>query len=66
MGGGIAVGLVLWSYHAILGYLSSSLQFLTFVSFSDIAGMIILTMLVIGVVLGAIGSAIAVRKHVRV
>ena len=66
LGGGIAVGLVLWSYHAILGYLSSSLQFLTFVSFSDIAGMIILTMLVIGVVLGAIGSAIAVRKHVRV
>ncbi len=66
LGSAIAVGLVMWSYNAVLSYISSSLLFLTFVDVSSIIGYVVLAMILVGVLLGAIGSAIAVRKHVKV
>ena len=66
LGGGIACILVLLSYNAVLNLILSSLTFLTFVPMGEIALLIISGMLLIGLLLGAIGSAIAVRKHVNV
>lgn len=66
LGGGIACILVLLSYNAVLNLILSSLNFLTFVPLGEIAFLLISGMLLIGLLLGAIGSAIAVRKHVNV
>lgn len=66
LGGGVACVLVLVSYHSMLSLLLSSLSFLTFVTLGAIALPVIGTMLGLGLLLGAIGSAIAVRKHVNV
>lgn len=66
LGGGIACILVLLSYNAVLNLILSSLNFLTFVPLGEIALLLISGMLLIGLLLGAIGSAIAVRKHVNV
>lgn len=66
LGGGIACILVLLSYNAVLNLVLSSLNFLTFVPLGEIALLLISGMLLIGLLLGAIGSAIAVRKHVNV
>lgn len=66
LGGGVACVLVLLSYHSMLALLLSSLNFLTFTPFATIALPVIGAMLGIGLLLGAIGSAIAVRKHVNV
>lgn len=66
LGGGVACVLVLVSYHSMLSLLLSSLSFLTFVTLGAIALPVIGAMLGLGLLLGAIGSAIAVRKHVNV
>lgn len=66
LGGGVACVLVLLSYHAVLNLLLSSLNFLTFTPFGLIALPVIGSMLGLGLFLGAIGSAIAVRKHINV
>lgn len=66
LGGGIACVLVLLSYNAVLNLILNSLNFLTFVPLGEIALLLIGGMLLIGVFLGALGSAIAVRKHVNV
>lgn len=66
LGGGVACVLVLLSYHAVLNLLLSSLNFLTFTPFGLIALPVIGAMLGLGLFLGAIGSGIAVRKHINV
>lgn len=66
LGGGVACVLVLLSYHAMLNLLLSSLSFLEFIGIGAIALPVIGAMLGLGLFLGAIGSAIAVRKHVNV
>lgn len=66
LGGGLACVLVLLSYRAVLNLLLSSLNFLTFTPFGIIALPVIGAMLLFGLLLGAIGSAIAVHKHVNV
>lgn len=66
LGGGVACVLVLLSYHAMLKLLLSSLNFLEFTGMGAIALPVIGAMLGLGLFLGAIGSAIAVRKHVNV
>lgn len=66
LGGGVACVLVLMSYHAMLKLLLSSLNFLEFTGMGAIALPVIGAMLGLGLFLGAIGSAIAVRKHVNV
>lgn len=66
LGGGVACVLVLLSYHAMLNLLLSSLSFLTFTGLSAIALPVIGAMLGLGLFLGAIGSTVAVRKHINV
>lgn len=66
LGGGVACVLVLLSYQALLNLLLSSLSFLTFTPFTMIALPVVGAMLGLGLFLGAIGSAIAVRKHINV
>lgn len=66
LGGGLACVLVLVSYHAMLNLLLSSLSFLTFTTLAAIALPMVGAMLGLGLFLGAIGSAIAVRKHINV
>lgn len=66
LGGGVACILALMSYNAMLNLLLSSLNFLTFTPFGSIALPLVGAMLLIGLLLGAVGSAIAVRKHVNV
>lgn len=66
LGGGVACVLVLISYHAMLKLLLSSLNFLEFTGMGAITLPVIGAMLGLGLFLGAIGSAIAVRKHVNV
>ena len=66
LGGGLACILVLLSYNAVLNLILNSLNFLTFVSLGEIAFLLTSGMLLIGLLLGAVGSAIAVRKHVNV
>ena len=66
LGGGLAYILVLLSYNAVLNLILNSLNFLTFVSLGEIAFLLTSGMLLIGLLLGAVGSAIAVRKHVNV
>ena len=56
----------LLSYNAVLNLILNSLNFLTFVSLGEIAFLLTSGMLLIGLLLGAVGSAIAVRKHVNV
>lgn len=66
LGGGLACILVLLSYNAVLRLILASLSFLTFVPIGDVVLPAIGGMLLIGLLLGAIGSAIAVRKHIDV
>lgn len=66
LGGGVACVLVLLSYHAMLNLLLSSLSFLEFTTLGMIAAPMVGAMLGLGLFLGAIGSAIAVRKHINV
>ncbi len=66
LGSIVAIILVLCSYNAVLGKIVNTLQFLTFLEIGSIAGMVIFWMLLVGIVLGALGSAIAVRKHIQV
>ena len=66
LGGGLACILVLLSYNAVLDLVLNSLNFLTFVPLGEIAFLLTVGMLLIGLFLGAAGSAIAVRKHVNV
>ncbi|MDD4571836.1 MAG: permease-like cell division protein FtsX [Clostridia bacterium] len=66
IGAAIAVGLVLWSYNSILAYMMESLLFLSFVDVGTVMLPVTVGMLGGGIVLGAIGSAIAVRRFVRV
>lgn len=66
IGGSLACILVLFSYRTVLNLLLSSLTFLTFTSMGQIALPTIAGMLFFGLLLGAIGSAIAVHKHINV
>lgn len=66
LGSILAIILVLCSYNGVLGKIVDTLQFLTFLNVSSVAGMVIFWMLLVGIVLGALGSAIAVRKHIQV
>lgn len=66
LGGGVACVLVLMSYNAVLKLILNTLSFLTFVSLGEIVLPAVGGMLGIGLILGAIGSAIAVRKHINV
>lgn len=62
----VGIILVLCSYNGVLAKVVETLQFVTFLNVGDVAGIVVFGMLLIGVVLGALGSAIAVRKHIRV
>lgn len=66
LGGTVACVLMLMSYNAVLKLILSALTFLTFVSLGEVVLPAIGGMLGIGLILGAIGSAIAVRKHIDV
>ncbi len=66
LGGGLACILVLISYNALLKMILSSLSFLTFTTIGEIILLIALGLPLAGLLLGAIGSAIAVRKHINV
>lgn len=66
LGGGLACILVLLSYNAVLNLILSSLNFLTFVPLGEIGFLLTAGMLLMGLLLGAVGSAIAVRKHINV
>ncbi len=54
------------SYGAIADILATSLSFMDVVALGSIAAPGVLLMLFVGLFLGAIGSAIAVRKHINV
>ena len=66
LGGIVSIILVLCSYNGVLSKIVDTLQFMTFLRLGDVAGLIILMMVLVGVVLGALGSGIAVRKHMQV
>ena len=66
LGGIAAIILVLCSYNGVLSKIVDTLQFMTFLRLGDVAGLIIGLMMLMGVVLGALGSGIAVRKHMQV
>ncbi len=66
IGGGLACMLVLFSYHMVMNMLLSSLTFLTFTPFAQIILPTVGGMLLVGLLLGSIGSAIAVHKHINV
>ncbi len=66
LGGIVAIILVLCSYNGVLSKIVDTLQFMTFLRLGDVAGLIICLMILMGVVLGALGSGIAVRKHMQV
>ena len=66
LGSILGIILVLCSYNGVLAKIVDILQFMTFLKLGDVAGLIVALMLLMGVVLGALGSAIAVRKHIQV
>lgn len=66
LGSILAIILVLCSYNGVLGKIVDTLQFMTFLQLGSVAGLVIFWMLLFGILLGALGSAIAVRKHIQV
>lgn len=66
LGSVLAIILVLCSYNGVLSKIVTTLQFMTFLQLSSVAGLVVFVMLAVGIILGALGSAIAVRKHIQV
>ena len=66
LGSVLAIILVLCSYNGVLSKIVTTLQFMTFLKLSSVAGLVVFAMLAVGIILGALGSAIAVRKHIQV
>lgn len=66
LGGVVSIALIFFAYNAIISYISEMMPFLPLVSdigvFVRVAGIL----LFIGMILGALGSLIAVRKHLKV
>ena len=69
LGAVIAIGIVLISYSLILervGYSSNAAGFLNLITLSGIMNKTILLNLLTGTIIGAMGSSLSVRRHVKV
>ncbi len=66
LGGALSCVLVLLSYDVLMKLILSSLSFLSFTTIGEVILLVALGLPLAGLLLGAIGSAVAVRKHINV
>lgn len=67
IGAGVSIGIVLGGYYLLSGVVSSlNIGFISMKPLSELTEIIVSTSLILGALLGGIGSMISVRKHLNV
>ncbi|MHB9143812.1 MAG: permease-like cell division protein FtsX [Symbiobacteriia bacterium] len=66
VGGGVAALVIGWAYAMFLRFITANLPFLAVVPSQPLLSNLTLTLLGLGVALGAVGSAVSIRRFLRV